>query len=115
MISATASVGGVCAMRSGMMKQTGGVTLASASNSSGKGRCSRKTMLRSSGAARSSVRAISTWPIGSRAAQRRMEATQSAARTGSPSWNLSPSRRRIVTRRPSFSTAWPSAIWGWAA
>ena len=40
------------------------------------------------------TRAIMAWPSASRCAQRRMEATQSRARTGSPSWNSRPSRRR---------------------
>ena len=44
------------------------------------------------------------WPIASRFIQRCSEATQSRASTGVPSWNSSPSRSRIVQRRPSFST-----------
>jgi hypothetical protein len=97
-----------------MMKQTGLVGLASPFTSMGKGRRSRKRRRRSSTASRLSVTDSSFWPVGLRFIQRRMDATQSAARTGSPSWNLRLGRSVIVTRRPSSSVWTPSAICGCA-
>jgi hypothetical protein len=96
----------------GMTKQTGGEVLASASNSIGKGRRRRNSTVRSSGASSASVKDSSVRPSGSRAPHRRIDATQSRARTGSTSWKRRPGRRRMVTRRPASSTAWPSAICG---
>ena len=89
-----------------------GVALASASGSSGNGHFRRNTIVLSSGADSSSVRAISAWPNGSRAPQRRMLATQSRASTFCPSWKTSPSRSVTRQVRPSSSTRWPAAIWG---
>jgi hypothetical protein len=77
--------GSVRATRSGMTKQTGLVGLASPFTSIGKGRLRRKRRRRSSTASKLSVTVSSFWPVGLRFIQRRMEATQSAARTGSPS------------------------------
>ncbi len=70
--------------------------LPSAAGSSGKGLLSRKRMVRSSGADSSSVAAISSAPKPSRAAHRRMLATQSRASTRSPSCQNRPSRKRQV-------------------
>jgi hypothetical protein len=86
--------------------------LASESGSSGNGFFRRKRKVRSSTAATSSVAAMSAWPKASRCPQRRTEAAQSRARTGSPSWNRSSSRKRMFQTRPSFSTVCPSAICG---
>src|SRR5262249_7735008 len=55
--------------------------------------------------------ALIIWPMGSRAAHRLMLATASLARTGSPSWNLSPGRSRNVQTRPSADTSSASTIW----
>jgi len=52
------------------------------------------------------------WPNVSRFAQRATLAAQSAARTGVPSWNCRPGRRRTVKVRPSSDTWCPSAICG---
>src|SRR5215471_8295984 len=49
-------------------------------------------------------------PIWSRAAHRLMLATVSFARTGAPSWNFSPGRRRNVQVRPSCDTSSASTI-----
>ena len=48
----------------------------------------------------------------SRFIQRWIDATQSAARTGEPSWNFRLSRRRKRHVRPPSSIAWLSAICG---
>ncbi len=52
-------------------------------------------------------------PNGSRLDQRLIEATQSAARTFSPSWNTSPSRSVMRQRSLSSESSWPAAICGW--
>jgi hypothetical protein len=39
------------------------------------------------------VKVMSFWPIASREAQRLIEAMQSSAVTGAPSWNFRPSRK----------------------
>jgi hypothetical protein len=44
-------------------------------------------------------------PNRSRSDQRMMEATQSFASTGSPSWNISPSRRANFQCSPSAETS----------
>ena len=95
------------------MNGTGLDSLPKASPSSRNGAFSRKRMVRSSAAANSSVWAIRVWPNPSRAAQRRMLATQSRASTGAPSWKRSPSRSRMVTVRPLSAVSKPSAICGW--
>ena len=51
-------------------------------------------------------------PNGSRFDQRLIEATQSIARTFSPSWNTSPSRRVKRQRSLSSESSWPAAICG---
>jgi hypothetical protein len=61
-------------------------------------------MVRSSGAERSSVAAISVPPNASRFAQRRMLATQSRAVTRSPSCHNRPDRKVSFHNLPSFST-----------
>jgi hypothetical protein len=81
-----------------------GCVFANAYGNEANGLCRRKTMVLSSGASNASIRAAIVWPIGSRFIQRCSEATQSRASTFSPSWNASPSRRRIVHRSPLFST-----------
>jgi hypothetical protein len=75
-----------------------------ANGSSGKGFFSRNAMVRSSAADISSVTASNVWPMLLRWPQRRMDAMQSAARTGSPSWNHRPSRRVRRQVRPSSDT-----------
>ena len=67
--------------------------------------------VRSSRAASSFSIALIIWPMGSRVAHRLMLATASSARTGSPSWNLSPGRSWNVQTRPSADTSSASTIW----
>ncbi len=110
--SVTARPGSVLARRSGMMNSTEESGLASASSSSGKARLSRSVKLRSSVAVQSSVTRASSWPTGSRAHQRRIEAMQSAERTGLPSWKRSPSRSRNRQVIPSEEVSCPSIICG---
>ena len=100
-----------------MMTGVGPEYSASAAGNCGNGDLRRNTMVRSSGAAISSVTAIMVWPKVSRTAKRRMEATQSRARTGVSSWNSRPSRSVMRQVRPSFSMLWPATIWGcgWSA
>ena len=100
------------ASRAGMTKQGLALTLPRAAGSEGKGRRRRKAKRRSSSAVTSFTARCSTWPKVSRIAQRRMEATASSARTGSPSWKSSPSRSVIVQVRPSALTSWPRTICG---
>src|SRR5262249_15731255 len=50
------------------------------------------------------------WPMESRAAHRLILETTSLERTGSPSWNLSPSRSRKVQVSPSDETLSDSTI-----
>ena len=69
-------------------------------------------MTLSEGALTSSVRAVSAVPIGSRCPKRLIVATQSFARTGLPSWNLSPSRRVNSHCSPSLEVVWPATICG---
>jgi len=71
-----------------------------------------KRIVRSLGAESSSTKVSSFWPIGLRFIQRFRLATQSAPRTGSPSWNFSPDRSVMVTVLPSSSVTAPSAICG---
>ena len=99
-----------------MIAHTLDPTLPKAADSSGNGRFSRITMVLSSGALISSVTAATDRPKLSRRPQRVMEATTSRPRTGSPSWNFSPSRRVSFQVLPSFSTTCPSSICGdtWA-
>ena len=78
----------------------------------GNGCLTRMVKVLSSVARHSSTTEASTCPKESRAAQRFRLATQSAARTGVPSWNESPSRSVIVQVRPSPDTLWPAAICG---
>ena len=99
-------------MRSGMMKQTLAVGLPRPCTSSGNGFFRRNTKLRSSVTTSSFSEASMRCAKPSRFIQRWIDATQSAARTGDPSWNLRPSRRRKGQVRPLSSIAWPSAIWG---
>jgi hypothetical protein len=86
--------------------------LVSANGSRANGFFRRNTMVRSSAADISSVAASRVWPMLLRWPQRRMEAMQSAARTGSPSWNHRPSRRVRRQPRPSSDTTWPATICG---
>ena len=99
-------------MRSGMMKAAGLDGLASAASSRGKGRFSLKRSRRSSSAASSSTTGSSFWPLELRFIQRFRLATQSVARTGSPSWKRRPLRSVKVQARPSSATSCPSAICG---
>ena len=55
------------------------------------------------------VKAINAWPKLSWAPQRLMLAMQSRPRTGSPSWNFRPGRRRKVQTSPSGDTLHDSA------
>ena len=95
-----------------MMKGTTAAGLPSAWSSSGKRDFSRMRMVRSSAASKASTTAPSDWPKVSRRAQRASDGAQSCARTGSPSWKRSPSRRRMSQVRPSSETVCPSAICG---
>ena len=83
-----------------------------ASSRKGKGRFRRMSRVRSSAASQASIAGATTWPSVSTADQRRMLAAQSLASTGVPSWKRRPSRSRMVHRRPSSDTVWPSAICG---
>ena len=80
-------------MRSGMMKHCEELDLPSAAGSSGNACLSLILKRRSSIASKPSMYFIVSWPKPSRAPQRWIEAMQSAERTGSLSWNFSPSRR----------------------
>lgn len=83
-------------MRSGMMKHCEEFDLPSAAGSSGNGCLSRMRKRRSSITVISSVTRRTAWPKPSRTDQRAIDAMQSAARTGSPSWNVRPSRSAIT-------------------
>jgi hypothetical protein len=109
--------GSVLAKRSGITISAGGPILARQFSTRPNGRASRMVNRRSSGAVISAMRASKACPIGSRAAQRLIEATQSRPRTGSPSVKRKLSRRVNVQRRPSSSVVWPSTICGrgWSA
>ena len=95
-----------------MMKGTLASGFASASSSSGNGLVRRISSVRSSAALPAFHGGGEELPEGSRFDQRAKLAAQSRARTGSPSWNRSPSRRRMRHTRPSSETVWPSAICG---
>jgi hypothetical protein len=88
--------GSVLASRSGMMKQTLDEGLPIAASSPAKGCLSWMTSVLSSRAVIESIMVAANCPKLSRFDQRVIEATTSLARTGSPSWNLSPSRSAIV-------------------
>jgi hypothetical protein len=79
-------------MRSGMMKHCEELLLPSAAGRSANGFLSLILNLRSSTTSNVSTNFIISWPKPSRAPQRLIEAMQSAERTGSLSWNFSPSR-----------------------
>ena len=79
-----------------LMIGAGEATEPSAFSSRGKGRFRRKRSRRSSTTSSASSVASSFCPIGLRFIQRRSEATQSAARTFSPSWKRGPSRSVTV-------------------
>ena len=64
----------------------------------------------SSTATISSERWITRFSSGSRCPPRWIEATQSRASTGVPSWNFNPSRSVSVYCLPSFSTFSPASI-----
>ena len=82
-----------------MMNSGIGAGCANASITTPIGRLRTMRKVWSSGASIRSVKAISAWPKLSRAPQRLMLAMQSRPRTGSPSWNFSPSRSRKVQTR----------------
>ena len=82
-------------MRSGMMNGSFAAGLPSASISSGNGDFSVIFTVRSSCTPHWSTNFASVCPSVSRADQRARLAAQSCARTGSPSWNFSPSRSLI--------------------
>jgi hypothetical protein len=75
-----------------MMMQLAGLILPSASSNGGNGVFSRIRKLRSSITSMASVTPATACPTTSRFDQREIEAMQSFDLTGSPSWNLSPSR-----------------------
>ena len=102
--------GSVLAMRSGMMNAIGVLILPSASSIFGNGFLSTHFTVRSSTGTSSCWIALIKSPIWSRAAQRSRLAATSLASTGSPSWNLSPGRRRKVQVRPSEETSSASTI-----
>ena len=111
-ISVTCVNGSVLAIRSGMITGRNPGVFANAAGSSANGRFNRNTSVLSSFADNSSVAAISAPPNASRLPHRCTLATQSRARTGSPSWNFKPSRRVSVQVLPSFSVVNPSSICG---
>lgn len=111
-ISVTGLNGSPLARRSGSTKSGVGAECASASTTTPIGRLSRMRKLRSSGLSMRSVKPSRAWPKLSRAPQRLIEATQSTPRTGVPSWNFRPSRRRKDHVRLSSETVWPSTICG---
>ena len=88
--------GSVSASFFGIMKQSGVVQLDSAVITRPNGSFSVSTMVLSSLAERSLTRAMIAWPPELRTAQRRIEATQSAAVTGVSSCQPSPSRSSNV-------------------
>ncbi len=90
--SSTCLNASVAAMRSGMMNGTFDEGLPSASSTYGNGFLSLRLKVLSLTAVQDSVISPSFWPNTSRLAQRSIEAMQSADFTGSPSWNLRPSR-----------------------
>ena len=106
-------IGSVAAIRSGMMKGIEESGLASASSMSGKGLVSLISKVRSPMGTYSAATLASNCPIGSRTAQRLIDAMQSVLRTGVLSWKRRPSRRRMRQVRPFGATSWPSAICGW--
>ena len=93
MISVTWVNASVLASRSGIIAHISDGDFPSASGSSGNGFFRRNSIVLSSGADNSSVAASRAWPNASRFPQRCTDATQSRARTRSPSCHFSPSRR----------------------
>ena len=83
----------VAATRAGMMNGGRADCLESTSSIGTNGSFSVQVMVLSSVAVRLAVLSMMIWPPASFLAQRSSEATASAAVTGAPSWNLSPSRR----------------------
>ncbi len=96
-------------MRSGMTKT---LRAASANSICLNGCLSTIWKRLSSSAFMATVMPAMVWPNGSFCDQRLSEATASAARTGVPSWNSSPSRSVIVQVRSSAETSARSAICG---
>ncbi|CPK97143.1 Uncharacterised protein [Bordetella pertussis] len=80
-------------MRLGMMKAGSELALLRPSMTAPKGCSSTISNVLSSLAVISLAAAIMRKPVRSRCAQRLIDATQSAAVTGLPSWNFSPSRK----------------------
>ena len=103
---------GVRARRSGIITGSGALGLPSTSSISGKGCFSAMRKLRASVASIDAVAASSMRPSGSRGAQRRSERTHSAAVTGAPSCQASPSRRRKSQVSRSAETSQASTICG---
>ena len=93
MVSVTCFIGSTFAMRSGMMKHWEEFDFPRAEGRRANGFLSLMRNLRSSIASKESTNFMVSWPNPSRAPQRSIEAMQSGERTGSPSWNFSPSRR----------------------
>ena len=84
----------------------------SANGSSAKRFFSRNSIRLSSSAFTSLVTPMSVCTVVMRLPARRMEATQSCARTGTASWKTRPSRSVSRQVRPSSSTRSPATICG---
>ena len=110
--SDTALNGSVAARRSGMITGGLGCDLPSAQAREANGFFRRNTSVSSAGVSIASSRAARVWPSESRFVHRAIEAAQSTARTGAPSWKRRPGRSVTVQRRPSSSTRCPAAICG---
>ncbi len=95
-ISGTGLFGSVAASRAGIITGIVWPDLPRASITKANGRSSSSTKRLSSSTRKSRAASIILPPSGSRLAQRRIEATQSAAVTGVPSLHFSPSRSRKV-------------------
>jgi hypothetical protein len=102
-------VPGVFAIRSGIMKHTRAPSPYSIWLN---GRFSQMRKRRSSMVSISFVAASNGCPNESREPQRRTDIAQSFAWTGSPSWNVKPSRKVNVQVSPSADTSCPAHICG---
>ena len=103
---------GVLATASGMTNRALESGLASASSTRPNGSRSAKVKVRSSTASSLAPAENRALPTTSRSFQRRIEATASAARTGLPSWNFRPLRRRNIQALRLSETCQLSTICG---
>ena len=113
-MSLTCSLGSVAATRAGMMKDGLADGLPSASSTRPNGVSSSITNVFLSVDAILDSEAIRSRPIASLAPQRLIDATQSSAVTGWPSWNLRPSRSVNEYFIASLLTVYLSTICGWS-